>query len=165
MHRGAVRVRPSFPSQRIPCSELPFLPLPSKGPGSQVRGSFQAPPSAPSCVSVPVPEAGPGLRGLWLPADCVRCAAAAGRACVRQVRRGGEVWGPSSHDDPGLPLGGHGLGDARFPDLTQGHTRGMAAPEARMNLDPLVFVAQSYLTPRPSPSPGACSSFVPLVLG
>ena len=121
------------------CSELPFLPLPTKDPGSQVLGSFQAPPTDPSSVSVPLSEAGPGLRRLWLPADCVRRAAASGRACVRQVRWGGEVWGPSSRDDLDLPVGGHGLGDSRFPDLTLGPTRGMAAPEARMNFDPLLF--------------------------
>ena len=102
-------------------------------------GAFQAPPTDPSYVSVPLSEAGPGLGRLWLPADCVWCAAAAGRACVRQVRRGGEVWGPSSRDDPRLPLGGHGLGDSKFPDLTLGPTRGMAAPEAWMNFDPSLF--------------------------
>lgn len=92
------RQAPGRKAQRAPGLRAP----PRCPPDSQSRPSVpsthcpQGPqiprlPKSPSCISVPVPEAGPGCCHLWLPADNLWLASAAGGAHVRQVPVGRDI--------------------------------------------------------------------------
>lgn len=66
----------------VPCHLLPIREPQIPGPAVFPSPSLWAP----SCVSVPVSETGPGFHCLWLPTNHLWGAAAAGRSSVWQVQ-------------------------------------------------------------------------------
>lgn len=109
---GSCREKPlSGPTTKNqgPGPPLPPYPLTFEGPQTP-EASHRLFTRPPKCVSVSLPDTGPGHCRLQLPANYLRGAPAAGWACVWQVRWRGGICGSLNPQWPGPPLRGHRLG-------------------------------------------------------